>query len=242
MIRLIAISCMAHSAVLWLILQGAPSANLHGDNHVSLPSLMLHGVAAGRPEGRTAGSSEYAPEDQQGMKEKDLVKAKSAKKDRYPGKETLRNRNERRLEKKRQSDQREKTKPVEAAAVRQDGVKEGGSFHDEASSGKGKQGETGISDGGERAFGSSEGPDFAYRAEPAYPMRARRQGLQGDVVLRLRLDAQGRAVRTEIISSPHEMLSQSALKAVAASRFRPCRILGTPVACATQLTIRFRLQ
>ncbi len=90
-------------------------------------------------------------------------------------------------------------------------------------------------------FGSSEGPDFAKRVLPRYPLAAQRRGLEGTVLLRLSIDAVGLLKDAEVIQSAGMSLDQAALEAVRASSFYPARRDGCPVYSTALLPIRFRL-
>lgn len=78
---------------------------------------------------------------------------------------------------------------------------------------------------------------------PSYPRLARRRGLEGRLVLRVSVDAGGRAGDIEVIeSSGHRLLDDSALKAVAGWRFTPARRGGIPVASRLDIPVNFRLK
>ncbi len=78
---------------------------------------------------------------------------------------------------------------------------------------------------------------------PRYPRVARRRGLQGRLVLRVSIGADGTAGRIEVIeSSGHPVLDASALKAVAGWRFTPARQEGAPVTSRIDIPVSFRLR
>ena len=77
---------------------------------------------------------------------------------------------------------------------------------------------------------------------PDYPAAARRHGLQGKVVLRVEVSAEGRAQSVEVkVSSGHSILDEAALDAVRRWRFNPASQNGNPVAGAAEVPIEFRL-
>jgi protein TonB len=77
---------------------------------------------------------------------------------------------------------------------------------------------------------------------PPYPDTARQQGIEGMVVLRILVDAQGLPASVAIRrSSGHAVLDQAALKASAKWRFSPARKNGRPIASFHDVRIRFRL-
>ena len=79
--------------------------------------------------------------------------------------------------------------------------------------------------------------------QPRYPESARRRGIEGTVLLRMRITEQGRVedVRVER-SAGHAELDQSAIDAVRRWRFEPARRNGVPVAEPVQLPVVFKLQ
>lgn len=78
---------------------------------------------------------------------------------------------------------------------------------------------------------------------PTYPRSARRRGLQGRLVLRVSIGADGAAGEIEVIeSSGHPVLDASARKAVAGWRFTPARRQGAGVASLIDIPVSFRLR
>jgi protein TonB len=84
---------------------------------------------------------------------------------------------------------------------------------------------------------------LAGNREPDYPPAALRRRLQGTVVLRVDVTADGApqtlAVRT---SSGHAVLDEAALAAVRLWRFHPATRGGVPIAAPAEVPIRFSLQ
>lgn len=91
-------------------------------------------------------------------------------------------------------------------------------------------------------FGSGNGPSFLAKADPYYPLAARRMGREGRVLLRLTLDERGKLLHVDVLENPGYGFADSAVEAVRKSRFLPARINGQPVACRVRLPIRFALQ
>ena len=77
---------------------------------------------------------------------------------------------------------------------------------------------------------------------PRYPYLARRNGIEGRVVLTIEVLPAGvsGAVRVKS-SSGHPMLDEAALSAVKNWRFRPATQAGNPVSSSIEVPIRFRL-
>jgi protein TonB len=70
-----------------------------------------------------------------------------------------------------------------------------------------------------------------------YPWLARRQGLEGEVIVRIEVAPQGGVVAAEVaVSSGHRLLDDAALRVAAATRFAP------GAGGAAELPIRFRLR
>ncbi len=84
----------------------------------------------------------------------------------------------------------------------------------------------------------------AQNRPPRYPRRARRLGLEGRVVLEVRVDARGEVVRCRVKrSSGHGILDEAAARAVCTWRYEPARdAQGRFVAATIEVPIRFVLR
>lgn len=81
------------------------------------------------------------------------------------------------------------------------------------------------------------------RPKPRYPLLAQRQGVEGSVTLRLRIDASGRVVDAVVVKSdPPGTFDDAALQTARRYRFTPARRGGEAVDSTLQQTIRFELQ
>lgn len=79
--------------------------------------------------------------------------------------------------------------------------------------------------------------------KPLYPEEARRRGYEGTVRLEVEVLASGRAGRIGVKkSSGHEVLDQSALKAVKEWRFIPARFGTVPVKSTVIIPVTFQLK
>jgi periplasmic protein TonB len=77
---------------------------------------------------------------------------------------------------------------------------------------------------------------------PPYPGAARRQGIEGDVILRLSVDEAGKLISVSVArGSGHRALDEAAIAAVKLWRFEPAVADGRPVAAIAELPVRFRL-
>jgi len=74
-----------------------------------------------------------------------------------------------------------------------------------------------------------------------YPPRAKKNGFEGDVVLRLLIDADGSIAKVDVVSDPGEGLGPAAAQAVRELRFAPAKVNGVAVATTVPFTIHFTL-
>ena len=87
--------------------------------------------------------------------------------------------------------------------------------------------------------------DAAYLNNPAptYPLQSRRRGEQGQVLLRVRVDAHGHPEQVEIHQgSGHARLDAAALEAVRRWRFVPARRGDEAIAASVLVPIRFQVE
>lgn len=102
-----------------------------------------------------------------------------------------------------------------------------------------------ASDAAESAseVGPSEAPKLLANARPVYPKRARKQGIEGKVVLRVLIGRAGESLNvTTLQSSGYAILDEAASKAVQKWRFLPARRAGTPVEAALDIPIVFQIR
>ena len=77
---------------------------------------------------------------------------------------------------------------------------------------------------------------------PRYPRRARQQGIEGRVVIRLTVAADGTPARISVLqSSGYAILDHSAVRTFRDWRFRPATRAGIPVASSLDVPVSFRL-
>lgn len=75
-----------------------------------------------------------------------------------------------------------------------------------------------------------------------YPDLAKQRGWEGDVLLKLVIDATGRITEVSVArSSGHEILDAAAVNAVRRWRAKPARRFGRPVSTTEYLPVQFRL-
>ncbi len=85
-------------------------------------------------------------------------------------------------------------------------------------------------------------PDTLHNAPPAYPETARQRGIEGTVILLVRVGRDGE-VRDVAVSkgSGSALLDEAALEAVRRWRFHPASLGSLPVESFVEVPIRFRL-
>jgi periplasmic protein TonB len=74
-----------------------------------------------------------------------------------------------------------------------------------------------------------------------YPAQARKNGFEGDVVLRLLIDSDGTIAKVDIVTDPGQGLGAAAAQAVRELRFSPAQVNGVAVATTVPFTIHFTL-
>jgi len=89
--------------------------------------------------------------------------------------------------------------------------------------------------------GDVQRPQPLHTVDPVYPEEARKNRLEGKVIIKTVIDEQGK-VQTPTVegSSGHASLDQAALDAVSTWAFKPATLHGKPVAVVYTLTINFK--
>lgn len=91
--------------------------------------------------------------------------------------------------------------------------------------------------------GTSTGPRGGYQVKPRYPDVARRQGVEGTVLLKARITEQGRVDEVHLENSAgHPALDHAAIEALRHWRFEPARRGRDPVAVWVIIPFQFNLQ
>ncbi|HEY5870888.1 MAG TPA: energy transducer TonB [Candidatus Tectomicrobia bacterium] len=124
-----------------------------------------------------------------------------------------------------------------------------GSGRAQAGTGAGSGGGTGSGRGGGTGSGTGSGsgtsasPVGGYQVKPRYPESARRRGIEGTALLKMRITAQGSVADVQLErSAGHPELDESAMEAVRRWRFNPARRDGEPVAVWVLIPVEFKLQ
>ena len=98
--------------------------------------------------------------------------------------------------------------------------------------------------GGGGSRGGTAAPSILAKVDPVYPLAARQAGLEGTVILRVEILANGRPGEISVArSTGYGMLDEAAITAVGKWQFVPAkdRTSGRTVACTTTLPVSFRL-
>jgi protein TonB len=124
-----------------------------------------------------------------------------------------------------------------------------GSGRAHAGTGAGSGGGTGPGRGGGSGSGTGSGggtsasPLGGYQVKPRYPESARRRGIEGTALLKMRITAQGSVADVHLErSAGHPELDESAMEAVRRWRVNPARRDGEPVAVWVLVPVEFKLQ
>ena len=85
--------------------------------------------------------------------------------------------------------------------------------------------------------------EYLYNPPPDYPQRARRLGLEGEVLIRPRVLPNGKSDQLVLEpSSGYRLLDEAAMEAVRQWRFRPARRGDEQVISWVEIPVRFRLE
>ena len=84
-------------------------------------------------------------------------------------------------------------------------------------------------------------PQLIHRVDPVYPERARRAGIEGVVVLKIKTDEDGNVISWVIMRSESTMLNQAAIEAVRKWKYLPVFIEGNFIPLVTTVTVTFKL-
>ena len=93
------------------------------------------------------------------------------------------------------------------------------------------------------ACASSSPPQFQSGADMVYPPAAKAEGIEGYVVIRYDVTAQGVVINPEVVeATPEGVFEEAALASIVQWRFRPATEGGEPVETSGVVsTLRFKL-
>jgi TonB family protein len=98
-----------------------------------------------------------------------------------------------------------------------------------------------TNDGALRVGGNIRTPRKVKDVRPLYPQEARDAGVQGVVIIEMRVEADGRVGSARVLRSI-PLLDQAALDAVQQWEFEPTLLNGAPIAVVMTVTVQFTAQ
>ena len=138
--------------------------------------------------------------------------------------------------------------PPAADIVKSSGVASGGSVKrddDEGGSGSGRKGGLGSGSSG-KAYDENQvdrAVEISRKADPRYPEALKSVGVEGVVVMRFIVSAEGRVEpgSIEAVSSPNRLFSDAVRRALLDTRYRPAEAGGNKVRQLVEQSFAFRL-
>ncbi len=79
------------------------------------------------------------------------------------------------------------------------------------------------------------------KKQPVYPSQARQNRLSGTVILAATISSQGTVEYLDVVSSPDESFSKSAIDAATQWKYQPFEINGIPVTVNTTISINYKI-
>jgi TonB family protein len=104
-----------------------------------------------------------------------------------------------------------------------------------------QKGTEGVAASDAKGAGEGQEPKILKKVDPVYPEEARKQGLDGDVIIEATVDEAGKVKEAKVLRGV-DGLNQAALDAVKQWAYEPMMIDGKPKAVKFTVTIRFKLQ
>jgi len=98
-----------------------------------------------------------------------------------------------------------------------------------------------IIEKGEAVFGEYERLAVIDRKYAKYTLEAKRQGTEGQILIRALIDAHGKVADTEVLRGLPNGLTEEALQALRKSKFQPARLNGEPVGAIYHQSVDMRL-
>ena len=92
-----------------------------------------------------------------------------------------------------------------------------------------------------RASAEQEPAELVSKVDPPYPELARRAGVEGTVVLEVRIDESGSVTDIQVLRGLPLGVSEAAVQAVTRWKYRPARSASGPVASHKTVRVIFRL-
>jgi len=93
-----------------------------------------------------------------------------------------------------------------------------------------------------RAAGEIKPPKLLEKVDPVYPEEARKERVEGVVILEATTDKGGKVVKTRVLRSVDPLLDNAAVEAVEQWKYAPAVIGGKPTGIIFTVTCRFKLK
>lgn len=93
-----------------------------------------------------------------------------------------------------------------------------------------------------KAVGDVKPPRLIKKVEPVYPEEARKERVEGIVILETTTDEEGNVARVKILNSKDPLLNEAAIDAVSQWKYEPFYIKGKPHGLVFTITVRFKLK
>jgi TonB family protein len=79
------------------------------------------------------------------------------------------------------------------------------------------------------------------KKQPKYPFEAKMKKIEGEVLLSAIIDKEGKIAALDVIASPHQLLTKSALDAVQTWTYKPYLLNGQPTEVDTTIIVNYNL-
>lgn len=93
-----------------------------------------------------------------------------------------------------------------------------------------------------RAVGEIKPPKLIKKVAPVYPDEAKKEGIQGVVILEATTDQEGNVIKVKILRSESSLLNQPAVDALRQWKYEPFYVDGKPVGVSFTVTMTFKLK
>jgi protein TonB len=93
-----------------------------------------------------------------------------------------------------------------------------------------------------RVKGSSKAVTILKKVPPAYPAEAKKEKVQGKVVLDVTIDKQGKVMAVKTVETAHPALEEAAVTAIKQWEYAPIIMDGKAVSVIATVTINFALE
>lgn len=93
-----------------------------------------------------------------------------------------------------------------------------------------------------KAEGDVKPPRLIEKVDPVYPEEARKEHVEGIVILEATTDEEGNVARVKVLKSKDPLLNEAAIDAVSQWKYEPFYIKGKPHGLVFTVTVRFKLK